>query len=535
MDEQSYVGALRAGDPKGLAAFYDQYADKLYDFARRQLRDSALAADVVHDTVLIVNSRISQLRDDSKFRAWVYAIARNEVRAKARARSRAVPTDDIPEATTDPDFAGDFERRELARVVDEAAAGLTERELEVFHLFARQGLSGEEIASALDVSLANAHKLVQRVRERISRSAGALLVARQGSRDCAELAEVLTDWDGKFSPLWRKRIARHVDDCAECEKKRAVLLAPGGAVLAAPFLLAPSTLRERILASAARGAVVQPSPAPRGRFFRDKKVFAGSAAAVVVVVAAVLTVGANRTVAPSSDVASTDVSTAVTTTIATTLTTTTTEVLTPTPDTNVTSSTRSPVTNVTRAPATTVVTTQSPRTTISASAPATTVAPAVTSQVATTAPVAVSPSSTATGTAQQAQAPTTTTAAANTSPAVKVTLPTPTTKPAFVTTTTVATNSAPVITPVSCKWDGKGYFVMLDVVDPNGDAILKNSVRESNSNPVFAVDASKTGSASRYFGTVVTTSPKLTVVFYAKDTKGAQGSLTRVLSSSACA
>ncbi|MFM8871501.1 MAG: sigma-70 family RNA polymerase sigma factor [Actinomycetota bacterium] len=521
MDEQSFVGALRAGDPKGLAAFYDQYADKLYDFARRQLRDSALAADVVHDTVLIVNSRISQLRDDSKFRAWVYAIARNEVRAKARARSRAVPTEDIPEATTDPDFAGDFERRELARVVDEAAAGLTERELEVFHLFARQGLSGDEIATALDVSLANAHKLVQRVRERISRSAGALLVARQGSRDCAELADVLTGWDGKFSPLWRKRIARHVDDCAECEKKRAVLLAPGGAVLAAPFLLAPSALRERILASAARGAVVQPSPAPRGRFFSNKKVFVGSAAAVVLVVGGVLTVGANRSVAPSVDVA---------TTVAVTTTSLVEETTTTSLDASVTTTTESPVTNVTRKPATTVVTTQSPRTTVVTTTQVTT-AP-VTTAVATTVSDVTAPATTAAGTAQQAQVPTTTVAIA---PAVKVTLPTVNTKPVFVTTTTVATNAAPVITQFSCKWDGKGYFVMLDVVDPNGDAILKNSVRESNSNPVFAVDASKTGSTSRYFGTVASTSPKLTVTYFAKDMKGAQGSLTRVLSSSACA
>lgn len=521
MDEQSFVGALRAGDPNGLAAFYDQYADKLYDFARRQLRDSALAADVVHDTVLVVNSRISQLRDDSKFRAWVYAIARNEVRAKARARSRAVPTEDIPEATTDPDFAGDFERRELARVVDEAAVGLTERELEVFHLFARQGLTGEEIATALDVSLANAHKLVQRVRERISRSAGALLVARQGSRDCAELADVLTDWDGKFSPLWRKRIARHVDDCAECEKKRAVLLAPGGAVLAAPFLLAPSALRERILASASRGAVVQPSPASRGRLFSNKKMFVGSAAAVVLVVGGVLTVGANRSVAPSVDVA---------TTVAVTTTSSVVETTTTSLDASITTTTESPVTNVTRKPATTVVTTQSPRTTVVTTTQVTT-AP-VTTAVATTVSEVAAPAATAAGTAQQAQVPTTTVA---TAPAVKVTLPTVNTKPVFVTTTTVATNAAPVITQFSCKWDGKGYFVMVDVVDPNGDAILKKSVRESNSNPVFAVDASKTGSTARYFGTVVSTSPKLTVTYFAKDVKGAQGSLTRVLSASACA
>ncbi len=522
MENQSFVGALRAGDPKGLAAFYDEYADKLYDFARRQLRDSALAADVVHDTVLIVNSRISQLRDDNKFRAWVYAIARNEVRAKARARSRAVPTVDIPEATSDPDFAGDFDRRELARVVDEAAAGLTERELEVFHLFARQGLSGEEIATALDVSLANAHKLVQRVRERISRSAGALLVARQGSRECAELADVLSEWDGKFTPLWRKRIARHVDDCAECEKKRAVLLAPGGAVLAAPFLLAPSTIRERVLASAARGAVVQPSAATRGRLFSNKKVAVGSAAAVVFVVGAVLTVGANRTVAPSVEVSPVEsVAATVDSTTVSVAGTTTTIAATPT--------TESQVTNVTRPPATTVVNTQPPRTTVAATAPV--VAPVTTTAPASSAPV----NSTASGVAQQAQVPaTSTTTTLATAPAVKVTLPTVNTKPAFVTTT-VATNAPPVITQYSCKWDGKGYFVTLDVVDPNGDAILKNSVRKSNSNPVFAVDASKTGSTSRYFGTVVTTSPKVTVTYYAKDTKGAQGSLTRVLSSSACA
>ena len=529
MDDQSFVEALRAGDPKGLSAFYDMYADKLYDFARRQLRDSALAADVVHDTVLIVNSRIGQLRDDSKFRAWVYAIARNEVRAKARARSRAVPTDDIPEASSDPDFAGDFDRRELARVVDEAAAGLTERELEVFHLFARQGLSGEEIATALDVSLANAHKLVQRVRERISRSAGALLVARQGSRDCAELADVLTDWDGKFSPLWRKRIARHVDDCAECEKKRAVLLAPGGAVLAAPFLLAPATIRERVLASAARGAVVQPSPAPRGRLFGNKRVVVGSAAAAVLVLGAVLTVGANRSVAPSADVATLDsVAATIDTTKVTVANTTSTGA------TDVAANTQSPVTNVTRAPETTVVNTQPTRTTVATAASVVTPAPMVTTPMATTAPVSNAPVSTAVGTAQQAQLPVTTTAT-TAAPTVKVTVPTANTKPIIVTTTTAATNAPPVIAQFSCKWDGKGYFVMLDVVDPNGDAILKNSVRESNSNPVFAVDASKTGSTSRYFGTVATLSPKVTVVYYAKDTKGAQGSLTRVLSSSACA
>ena len=267
-EHSAIVEGLRAGTNEGLAAFYDLYADKLYDFARRQLRDASLAADVVHDTVLIVRGRIGQLRDDSKFRAWVYAIVRNEVRAKARARSRLVREEYAPEQSVDPDFAGDHDRRELASLVDEAVAGLTEREQEVFHLFARQSLSTDEIAASLELTFANAQKLVQRVRDRIARSAGALLVARQGRKECNDLNVLLVDWDGTFSPLWRKRIARHVDECATCERRRAVFLQPGGAVMAAPFLAAPESLRSRIFDSVAAGIDVGLSSIVRPPFLR---------------------------------------------------------------------------------------------------------------------------------------------------------------------------------------------------------------------------------------------------------------------------
>ena len=287
-EHSAIVEGLRAGTNEGLAAFYDLYADRLYDFARRQLRDASLAADVVHDTVLIVRSRIGQLRDDSKFRAWVYAIVRNEVRAKARARSRHVREEYAPEQSVDPDFAGDHDRRELASLVDEAVAGLTEREQEVFHLFARQGLSNEEIAAALELTHANAQKLVQRVRDRIARSAGALLVARQGRKDCSDLAIVLVDWDGSFSPLWRKRIARHVDECQTCERRRAVFLQPGGAVMAAPYLAAPASLRSRIFDSVANGVHVDLSRVPRPHFFKSSGFLTAVAGFTVLVLAGIV-------------------------------------------------------------------------------------------------------------------------------------------------------------------------------------------------------------------------------------------------------
>jgi len=287
-EHSAIVVGLRAGTNEGLAAFYDLYADKLYDFARRQLRDASLAADVVHDTVLIVKSRIGQLRDESKFRAWVYAIVRNEVRAKARARSRYVREEYAPEQSVDPDFAGDHDRRELASLIDEAVAGLTEREKEVFHLFARQGLSNDEIAASLELTFANAQKLVQRVRDRIARSAGALLVARQGRKECSDLDVLLVDWDGTFSPLWRKRIARHVDECSICERKRAFLLQPGGAVMAAPHFAAPESLRSRIFDSVAAGVGLGLSALPKPPFLRRPAVLSAVAGVAFVAILGVV-------------------------------------------------------------------------------------------------------------------------------------------------------------------------------------------------------------------------------------------------------
>ena len=41
-----------------------------------------------------------------------------------------------------------------------------------------------------------------------------------GRRDCPDLAGVLADWDGTFSVLVRKRVARHVDSCDICDRRK---------------------------------------------------------------------------------------------------------------------------------------------------------------------------------------------------------------------------------------------------------------------------------------------------------------------------
>jgi hypothetical protein len=115
----------------------------------------------------------------------------------------------------------------------------------------RHGLDGPELAEALGVSHASAKKLTQRLRETIERSLGALLVSRRVQNNtfgCAELAAILDGWDGKFTVLMRKRIARHIASCPTCDEERRRLVNPVALLGAAPvFIPAPDWLRDRTL------------------------------------------------------------------------------------------------------------------------------------------------------------------------------------------------------------------------------------------------------------------------------------------------
>ena len=116
---------------------------------------------------------------------------------------------------------------------------------------------GADLAAALGVSPAQSYSLVFRMRERVSRSLGALLVARVGRRDCPELAALLQGWDGTFSVLIRKRVARHVDRCDVCERTKARVALPA-LFAAAPVMALPADLRDRVLAAVGGGGTGPP-------------------------------------------------------------------------------------------------------------------------------------------------------------------------------------------------------------------------------------------------------------------------------------
>lgn len=144
-------------------------------------------------------------------------------------------------------------RFELADLIDEAAGAMSDCDRVVLELAYRHGLEGVDLAAALETSVAQARGMATRVRQMIERSAGALLVARRVRRNpalCLELAVILSEWDGDFTALMRRRVIRHIESCFTCEMERRRLVTPSALLgnppltVSAPDWLRASTLRK---------------------------------------------------------------------------------------------------------------------------------------------------------------------------------------------------------------------------------------------------------------------------------------------------
>ena len=84
---ERYLG----GDRQALADIYERYADRVHDLCVAMLGAHDDAADAFQGTFLVAARRLEGLRDRSRLRAWLYAIARNQCRARIRTRARTRP------------------------------------------------------------------------------------------------------------------------------------------------------------------------------------------------------------------------------------------------------------------------------------------------------------------------------------------------------------------------------------------------------------------------------------------------------------
>jgi RNA polymerase sigma factor (sigma-70 family) len=292
MNQSQLVVAAQSGDP---AAREDLVAISLplvYSIVGRALGEHPDVDDVVQDTMVRVVRDLPALREPDSFRAWLSAIAVRQVGTHVHRRriaaARRVPLED---AVAVPDPISDVEdltivRQDLSdqrRQVGRAGRWLSTADrlvLSLWWLETAGELTRAELAAALGTSPAHAAVRVQRMRERLE-SGRTLVAALERTPRCAALGAVVRDWDGVPSPLWRKRIARHVGTCAVCGSAGAGLMPTERLLVGFGLLVVPLALSAALRADA---LLVAASTALRGAGAAGAK--AGMLAQLASVVAA---------------------------------------------------------------------------------------------------------------------------------------------------------------------------------------------------------------------------------------------------------
>ncbi|MFF0295247.1 sigma-70 family RNA polymerase sigma factor [Kitasatospora sp. NPDC004614] len=232
------VGRAQHGDRQAVAELVGDHLPLVYNVVGRALSGHPDTDDVVQETMLRAVDGLPGLRDPAGFRSWLVAIALNQVRRRFRDEGDEGALREAPDAAAVADPSADFvgltivrlglseQRREVAeatRWLDEGDRDL----LALWWLEAAGELSRAELAAALEVSPQHAAVRVQRMKGQLeaARMAVRALAAVPG---CAWLAELTAGWDGVPSALWRKRIGRHVRECAVCgEHRRGLMPAEG--------------------------------------------------------------------------------------------------------------------------------------------------------------------------------------------------------------------------------------------------------------------------------------------------------------------
>jgi RNA polymerase sigma factor (sigma-70 family) len=244
-DEQ-LVALFRAGSDDAFRAIHDRYRVRLLAYARQMLRGaSGDPEDALQDVFLRAYRSLRASNRPVILRAWLYRIAHNRCIDELR-RPHPVPSELDAEAESA--FAAPRASGEPAAVMERGAAlarlladvqTLPSQQRSALLMRELQGLSYEELASALAVSVPAVKSLLLRART------GLVDISIARDTPCEDIRdELLSAADRSVRISGRAR--RHCAECATCETYRGELrrvrrgfaaLTPGGPLAKLGLLL----------------------------------------------------------------------------------------------------------------------------------------------------------------------------------------------------------------------------------------------------------------------------------------------------------
>ena len=192
--DQLLVERVQSGDKQAFGLLVSKYQRKLYRLLARLVRDPAEVEDLAQETFVKAYRALASFRGESAFYTWLYRIGINTAKNHLAAQVRQIPVSTGMDAAEMETMEGaerlrDFDTperqlmtRQIALTVDEAMSDLPDELREAIALRELEGLSYEDIASAMDCPIGTVRSRIFRAREAIAARLRPLLGTRADER-----------------------------------------------------------------------------------------------------------------------------------------------------------------------------------------------------------------------------------------------------------------------------------------------------------------------------------------------------------------
>ena len=177
--DEDLVARARNKDFAAFEELVDRYEDKIFRLAFRFVRNETEAKEIVQDTFLLVWRKLDTFKGDSQFGSWLYRVATNTalMRLRAQRRHPEISTEELPvdyldnygqlpaagenwAKRPDDELQSDELRQRIQKAVDE----LPDIYRTVFLIRDVEGLSTEETAEVLEISIPTVKTRLHRAR-----------------------------------------------------------------------------------------------------------------------------------------------------------------------------------------------------------------------------------------------------------------------------------------------------------------------------------------------------------------------------------
>jgi RNA polymerase sigma-70 factor (ECF subfamily) len=142
---------------------WKEFGSRLSQFIRARVADSSTAEDILHDVFTKVQRHLDEFHDPAKLQGWLFLVARNTIIDHYRTQRK---TTELPESLSDDDgFGNEIEVKELEVVFRRLLESMPAPYREALKLTEFEGLTQEQLARRLGISVSGAKSRVQRGRE----------------------------------------------------------------------------------------------------------------------------------------------------------------------------------------------------------------------------------------------------------------------------------------------------------------------------------------------------------------------------------